>query len=71
MKRKLIGGRGDETSWGEQISSRRLVYGSDCGVEAIAEDVEEWKKSLDELRISKNDQELIFFKNAAKILKVD
>jgi len=70
VQRKLIGGRGDEIAWGERVSPRRLVYGSDCGVDEIARDVEEWKKSLDGLGIGNEDKEHIFHRNAAKIFGV-
>ena len=56
---------------GREISPRKLVYGSDSDLNRIAGDVKRWKDAFDTMGLSEEDQERIFYKNAAHIFGLD
>ncbi|AZI44370.1 TIM-barrel fold metal-dependent hydrolase [Deinococcus psychrotolerans] len=55
---------------GREISPRKLVYGSDSDLNRIAGDVKRWRDAFDAMGLSADDQEQIFYRNAAHIFGI-
>ncbi len=54
-----------------EIRPGKLVYGSDSDHRRMKRDVEEWKSAFDRLGLSEEEQDLIFYRNAARIFGID
>ncbi len=56
---------------GREIRPDKLVYGSDCDLQRLASDVQGWRRAFDRLGMSVEDQNKIFYDNAARIFGVE
>lgn len=56
---------------GKEISPRKLVYGSDSDLRRVKGDIERWKAAFDTMGLSADDQDRIFYRNAAYIYGID
>jgi len=54
-----------------EIRPEKLVYGSDSDHRRMKRDVEEWKKAFDSMGLSADEQDLIFYRNAARIFGIE
>lgn len=54
-----------------EIRPEKLVYGSDSDHRRMKRDVEQWKAAFDEMGLSEDEQDLIFYRNAARIFGID
>ena len=54
-----------------EIRPEKLVYGSDCDLRRLKDNVQGWKRAFDELGLSEEEQDLIFYRNAARIFGVE
>ena len=54
-----------------EIRPEKLVYGSDADHRRMKRDAEEWKKAFDDMGLSEDEQDLIFYRNAARIFGID
>ncbi len=50
-----------------EIRPEKLVYGSDSDLRRMKRDVELWKRAFEEMGLTEEEQELIFYRNAARI----
>lgn len=50
-----------------EIRPEKLVYGSDSDLGRMKRDVAEWRRAFDEMGLSEQQQDLIFYKNAARM----
>ncbi|MBI4048439.1 MAG: amidohydrolase family protein [Devosia nanyangense] len=56
---------------GKEISPRKLVYGSDSDLKRVPGDIARWKAAFDKMGLSADDQDRIFYRNAAYIFGID
>lgn len=56
---------------GREIGSRKLVYGSDSDLHRIKGDIERWQGAFERMGLSADDQDAIFYRNAAHIFGLD
>ncbi len=56
---------------GKEISPRKLVYGSDCDHRRMKEDLLRWKAAFDDMGLTADEQDQIFYRNAARIFGLD
>lgn len=54
-----------------EIRPEKLVYGSDSDVTRMKRDVAKWKEAFDGMGMSAEEQDLIFYKNAARIFGLE
>lgn len=54
-----------------EIRPEKLVYGSDSDHRRMKRDVEAWRTAFDEMGLTQEQQELIFYKNAARIFGIE
>lgn len=55
---------------GREIRPDKLVYGSDCDLNRLADNVLGWKKAFDDMGMAEEDQKRVFYDNAARIFGV-
>jgi predicted TIM-barrel fold metal-dependent hydrolase len=55
---------------GKEISPRKLLYGSDSDHRRLKGDVERWKAAFDKMGLTADEQDQIFYRNAAGIFGV-
>ena len=55
---------------GKEISPRKLLYGSDSDHRRLKGDVARWKAAFDTMGLSADDQDRIFYRNAAGIFGI-
>jgi predicted TIM-barrel fold metal-dependent hydrolase len=55
----------------KEIRPEKLVYGSDADLTRMKRDVACWKEAFDALGLSAEEQDLIFYGNAARIFGLD
>jgi predicted TIM-barrel fold metal-dependent hydrolase len=60
FKRQLIG---------NLVPIEKLVFGSDCILEKVPEQIKLWNDLFEKLSLSESERELIFYKNAAGLFK--
>jgi len=53
-----------------EIAPRKLVYGSDSDLRRIKGDVERWAAAFDKMGLSADEQDEIFYRNAARIFGI-
>lgn len=56
---------------GREIGPNKLVYGSDCILPRIKGDVARWQKAFADMGLSEDEQDMIFYRNAAHIFGLD
>jgi uncharacterized protein len=56
---------------GKEISPRKLIYGSDSDHRRMKADILRWKAAFDKMGLTDEEQDLIFYKNAARMFGVD
>lgn len=56
---------------GREIRPDKLVYASDCDLRRLKDNVLGWKRAFDEMGMSAEDQEKIFYGNAARVFGVE
>ena len=56
---------------GKEISPRKLVYGSDSDHRRMKADILRWKAAFDKMGLSADEQDQIFYRNAARIFGVE
>ncbi|KKC37425.1 hypothetical protein WH87_12940 [Devosia epidermidihirudinis] len=56
---------------GKEISPRKLLYGSDSDLRRIKGDILRWKAAFDTMGLTEDEQDQIFYRNAAGIYGVD
>jgi predicted TIM-barrel fold metal-dependent hydrolase len=54
-----------------EIRPEKLVYGSDADLTRMKRDFEQWRQAFDEMGLDEEQQELIFYRNAARIFGLD
>ncbi|HUX21771.1 MAG TPA: amidohydrolase family protein [Spirochaetia bacterium] len=54
-----------------EIGPSKLVYGSDSNLPRIKGDIERWKKAFDSMGLSEDEQDMIFYRNAAHIFGLE
>lgn len=54
-----------------EIRPEKLVYGSDCDLPRVKKDIENWQKYFDKIGLTPEEQDLIFYKNAARMFGVE
>lgn len=54
-----------------EIGPNKLVYGSDMLLSRIKGDIEGWKRAFDEMGLTEDEQDMIFYRNAAHIFGLD
>ena len=54
-----------------EISPRKLVYGSDGDLHRIKGDIARWKAAFDTIGLSADEQDAIFYRNAARIFGLE
>ena len=52
---------------GHEVSASKLVFGSDCDVTHMSREVTAWMDAFEQLGLSDDDQDKIFYRNAAAI----
>lgn len=52
---------------GSEISPFKLVFGSDCGLEKMGNEIADWQAVCDLLRLTREERDRIFYGNAARI----
>ena len=52
---------------GKEISPRKLLYGSDSDHRRIKGDIQRWKAAFDKMGLTDDEQDQIFYRNAARI----
>ncbi|MCK9524916.1 MAG: amidohydrolase family protein [Limnochordia bacterium] len=55
----------------QEIRPEKLVYASDCDLTRVKKDVGDWKKYFDKISLTPEEQDLIFYKNAARMFGVE
>jgi predicted TIM-barrel fold metal-dependent hydrolase len=56
---------------GKEISPRKLLYGSDSDHRRLKGDIARWKAAFDKMGLSAEDQDRIFYRNAARIFGIE
>jgi predicted TIM-barrel fold metal-dependent hydrolase len=56
---------------GKEISPRKLLYGSDSDHRRLKGDIARWKAAFDRMGLSADDQDRIFYRNAARIFGIE
>lgn len=56
---------------GKEISPRKLLYGSDCDLKRMKADLLRWKAAFDKMGLTEDQQDMIFYRNAAHIFGLD
>jgi predicted TIM-barrel fold metal-dependent hydrolase len=56
---------------GKEISPRKLLYGSDCDLKRMKADLLRWKAAFDTMGLTEDQQDMIFYRNAAHIFGLD
>lgn len=56
---------------GKEISARKMLYGSDSDHRRMVGDVKKWKASFDTMGLTGDEQDQIFYRNAARIFGLD
>ena len=56
---------------GKEISPRKLLYGSDSDHRRLKGDIARWKAAFDRMGLSADDQDQIFYRNAARIFGIE
>ena len=56
---------------GKEISPRKLLYGSDSDHRRIKGDIARWKAAFDKMGLTADEQDQIFYRNAAKIFGLE
>lgn len=56
---------------GKEISPRKLLYGSDCDLKRMKADLLRWKAAFDRMGLTEDQQDMIFYRNAAHIFGLD
>lgn len=54
-----------------EIRPEKLVYGSDCDLRRLKSNVQGWKKAFDEIGLTEEEQDAIFYRNAARMFGLD
>jgi predicted TIM-barrel fold metal-dependent hydrolase len=62
FERKLIG---------PEFSPFKLVFGSDCEIEKLGNEIADWQAVFDLLRLTREERDRIFYGNAARIFGID
>lgn len=56
---------------GKEISPRKLLYGSDSDHRRLKGDIARWKAAFDKMGLTEDEQDQIFYRNAAKIFGIE
>jgi len=56
---------------GKEISPRKLLYGSDSDHRRLKGDVARWKAAFDKMGLTADEQDQIFYRNAARIFGIE
>jgi predicted TIM-barrel fold metal-dependent hydrolase len=56
---------------GPEISPFKLLFGSDCGMEKMGNEIADWQAVFDLLRLTREERDRIFHGNAARIFGID
>ena len=56
---------------GKEISPRKLLYGSDSDHRRIKGDIQRWKAAFDKMGLTDDEQDQIFYRNAARIFGLE
>ncbi|WDR06822.1 amidohydrolase family protein [Devosia rhodophyticola] len=56
---------------GKEIGPRKLLYGSDCDLKRMKPDLLRWKAAFQKMGLSEDEQDMIFYRNAAHIFGLD
>lgn len=52
---------------GKEIALEKLIFGSDCAADEIHEHVERFERIFDDLSLSEEERDLIWYRNAAEM----
>jgi predicted TIM-barrel fold metal-dependent hydrolase len=56
---------------GREIAIEKLIFGSDCAADEVHEHVERFTKIFDDLGLSDDEKELIWYRNAAELFGLE